>query len=131
VSCAANFPNRILTRAGHVCASAIVQGIDPDALAVPQQDRPPQHAGRQRDLVVRDDNPRELDANPPRPCHRTTVAHSGRREAGDRVIVDGVLEVRRRRTGHSEFWRETTTADPAFEIGDAGRRRRPQTKRFR
>ena len=122
------FPNPNLTLLpGMYVRVQIVQGIDPDALAVPQQAVRRNNAGGSEVFRGARRQPREPRAGPPRPCHRRPLAHSRRREAGRSRHCRWFSEIRRRRCGQPE----ALAARPGNRISlrnrPTPRRRRRQT----
>ena len=123
------FPNPNLTLLpGMYVRVQIVQGIDPDALAVPQQAVRRNDAGGSEVFVVRDDNRASLVPDPPRPCHRRPLAHSRRREAGRSRHRRWLSEVRRRRSWSIRSFGARPGKRISLRNRPTPRRRRHQTE---
>jgi membrane fusion protein (multidrug efflux system) len=103
----------------------IVQGIDPDALAVPQQAVRRNNAGGTEIFVVRDDNRASLV--------QIRLGHAiddrwlilDGVKPGDRVIVDGFQKFADGDVVTPKFWRETRQADQPSQSADAAQKTSP------
>ena len=120
------FPNPNLTLLpGMYVRVQIVQGIDPDALAVPQQAVRRNNAGGTEIFVVRDDNRASLV--------QIRLGHAiddrwlilDGVKPGDRVIVDGFQKFADGDVVTPKFWRETRQADQPSQSADAAQKTSP------
>ena len=120
------FPNPNLTLLpGMYVRVQIVQGIDPDALAVPQQAVRRNDAGGSEVFLVRDDNRASLV--PIRLGHaiddRWLILDGVK--PGDRVIVDGFQKFSDGDVVNPKLWRETRQSDQSTQSADAARKTSP------
>jgi len=121
------FPNPNLTLLpGMYVRVQIVQGIDPDALAVPQQAVRRNGAGGSEVFLVRDDNRASLV--PIRLGHaiddRWLILDGVK--PGDRVIVDGFQKFSDGDVVNLKLWRETRQSDQSTQSADAARKSSPK-----
>jgi membrane fusion protein (multidrug efflux system) len=120
------FPNPNLTLLpGMYVRVQIVQGIDPHALAVPQQAIRRNNAGSSEVFVVRDGNRASLV--PVRLGHaiddRWLILDGVK--PGDRVIVDGFQKFADGDVVSPKLWRETRQSDQSTQAEDAARKSSP------
>jgi membrane fusion protein, multidrug efflux system len=120
------FPNPNLTLLpGMYVRVQIVQGIDPDALAVPQQAVRRNTAGGSEVFLVRDDNRASLV--------QIRLGHAiddrwlilDGVKPGDRVIVDGFQKFADGDVVSPKLWRETMQADQPTQSADATHKTSP------
>jgi membrane fusion protein (multidrug efflux system) len=120
------FPNPNLTLLpGMYVRVQIVQGIDPDALAVPQQAVRRNNAGGSEIFVVRDDNRASLV--------QVRLGHAiddrwlilDGVKPGDRVIVDGFQKFADGDVVTPKLWREARQADQPSQSADAAPKTSP------
>jgi membrane fusion protein (multidrug efflux system) len=120
------FPNPNLTLLpGMYVRVQIVQGIAPDALAVPQQAVRRNNAGGSEVFLVRDDNRASLV--------QVRLGHAiddrwlilDGLKPGDRVIVDGFQKFADGDVVSPKFWRETRQTDQPSQAADAAPKTSP------
>ena len=120
------FPNPTLTLLpGMYVRVQIVEGIDPDALAVPQQAVRRNNAGGSEVFLMRDDNRAKLV--------QVRLGHAiddrwlilDGVKPGDRVIVDGFQKFADGDVVTPKLWRETRRADQPSQSPDAAQKTSP------
>ena len=120
------FPNPTLTLLpGMYVRVQIVEGIDPDALAVPQQAVRRNNAGGSEVFLMRDDNRAKLV--------QVRLGHAiddrwlilDGVKPGDRVIVDGFQKFADGDVVTPKLWRETRQADQPSQSPDAAQKTSP------
>ena len=114
------FPNPNLTLlAGMYVRVQIVQGIDPDALAVPQQAVRRNNAGGSEVFVVRDDNrARLVQIRLGHAIDNRWLVLDGVKP-GDRIVVDGFQKFADGDLVAPKLWREAGQADQSSQSADA------------
>jgi membrane fusion protein, multidrug efflux system len=114
------FPNPNLTLLpGMYVRVQIVQGIDPDALAVPQQAVRRNNAGGSEVFVVRDDNrARLVQIRLGHAIDNRWLVLDGVKP-GDRVVVDGFQKFADGDVVAPKLWREAGQADQSSQSADA------------
>jgi membrane fusion protein, multidrug efflux system len=114
------FPNPNLTLLpGMYVRVQIVQGIDPDALAVPQQAVRRNNAGGSEVFVVRDDNrARLVQIRLGHAIDNRWLVLDGVKP-GDRVVVDGFQKFADGDVVAPKLWREARSADQSSQSADA------------
>jgi membrane fusion protein, multidrug efflux system len=114
------FPNPNLTLLpGMYVRVQIVQGIDPDALAVPQQAVRRNNAGGSEVFVVRDDNrARLVQIRLGHAIDNRWLVLDGVKP-GDRVVVDGFQKFADGDVVAPKLWREAGSADQSSQSADA------------
>jgi membrane fusion protein, multidrug efflux system len=114
------FPNPNLTLLpGMYVRVQIVQGIDPDALAVPQQAVRRNNAGGSEVFVVRDDNrARLVQIRLGHAIDNRWLVLDGLKP-GDRIVVDGFQKFADGDLVAPKLWREAGQADQSSQSADA------------
>jgi len=114
------FPNPNLTLLpGMYVRVQIVQGIDPDALAVPQQAVRRNNAGGSEVFVVRDDNrARLVQIRLGHAIDNRWLVLDGVKP-GDRIVVDGFQKFADGDVVAPKLWREAGSADQSSQSADA------------
>jgi membrane fusion protein, multidrug efflux system len=114
------FPNPNLTLLpGMYVRVQIVQGIDPDALAVPQQAVRRNNAGGSEVFVVRDDNrARLVQIRLGHAIDNRWLVLDGVKP-GDRIVVDGFQKFADGDLVVPKLWREAGQADQSSQSADA------------
>jgi membrane fusion protein, multidrug efflux system len=114
------FPNPNLTLLpGMYVRVQIVQGIDPDALAVPQQAVRRNNAGGSEVFVVRDDNrARLVQIRLGHAIDNRWLVLDGVKP-GDRIVVDGFQKFADGDLVAPKLWREAGQADQSSQSADA------------
>jgi membrane fusion protein, multidrug efflux system len=114
------FPNPNLTLLpGMYVRVQIVQGIDPDALAVPQQAVRRNNAGGSEVFVVRDDNrARLVQIRLGHAIDNRWLVLDGVKP-GDRIVVDGFQKFADGDLVAPKLWREAGQADQSSKSADA------------
>ena len=114
------FPNPNLTLLpGMYVRVQIVQGIDPDALAVPQQAVRRNNAGGSEVFVVRDDNrARLVQIRLGHAIDNRWLVLDGVKP-GDRIVVDGFQKFADGDVVAPKLWREAGGADQSSQSADA------------
>ena len=114
------FPNPNLTLLpGMYVRVQIVQGIDPDALAIPQQAVRRNNAGGSEVFVVRDDNrARLVQIRLGHAIDNRWLVLDGVKP-GDRIVVDGFQKFADGDLVAPKLWREAGQADQSSQSADA------------
>ena len=103
----------------------IVEGIDPDALAVPQQAVRRNNAGGSEVFLMRDENRAKLvQVRLGHAIDERWLILDGVK-SGDRVIVDGFQKFADGDVVTPKLWRETRRADQPSQSPDAAQKTSP------